>query len=358
MKIEEIANMLGVSKSTVSLAINNKPGVSEATREKVLKTIHDFGYVPRKIVKADATNSTIMFLTCIDTESIIPSHNNISSSFFSELIHGIEKECNTNAFTLSFSTIPLNTFKEQLKKVKEENNFDAAVLLGTNLSSEQVQFAASLLTNLVVIDSLYEFLNVNFVVMNNPMGGYKACSYLISIGHTEIGYVQSNSRITNFDLRKQGFIAAMKENKLVFSNENCFTVGNEIETARHCFKDIILNRKKSLPSALFCESDYIAIGVIKAIEECSLQVPQDISVIGFDDVPESTIISPELSTIHVEKNIMGSLAVKRLISLIHMSNHEPSINQIIDTSLIIRNSIRPFDDSHSNSTVTNNPTQE
>ena len=339
MKIEEIAKLLGISKSTVSLAINNKPGVSEKTREKVLKTIEDFGYVPYKFVKAgQAANKTIKFLTCIDTESSIPLHNNISSSFFSELIHGIEKECNNHSYSLSFSTISLNYFEEQFKKVMEENSFDAAILLGTNLTASQVLFATSQLANIVVIDTLFEFLDVNFIVMNNPMGGYKACSYLISLGHTDIGYVESKSRVTNFKLRKQGFLEALRENKLTLSNENCFVVENEISVAKNCFKDIVSNREKPLPSALFCESDYIAIGIIKALEECGIKVPQDISVIGFDNVSEGAFISPELSTINVEKNTMASLAVRRLIRLVNSSKDEPTINQIIDTNLVERKS--------------------
>ena len=339
MRIEDVASRLGISKSTVSLAINNKPGISEDTRKKVLETIESLGYVPRKIVKADSKNdNTIKFLTCIDTESFIPSHYNISSSFFTELIHGIEKECDKNSYTLSFSTIPLNNFEEHLCKVKESNSFNAAILLGTSLSAAQIKFVASQIPNLVVLDTLYDYLDVDFIVMNNSMGGYKACSYLIELGHKNIGYAQSKTRIVNFDLRKRGFLNALEENNIVLSNTNRFVVENETNTAKNMFKELISTRKDPLPTAIFCESDYIAIGIIKALDELGIGVPRDISIIGFDDVPEGIIISPELSTIRVDRNKIGSLAVKRLISLIRKKKDAPSIKQVIDTFLVERRS--------------------
>lgn len=338
MGIDEIAKALGISKATVSLAINNKPGVSKETQKKVLDKVVELGYASHKIVKSSGMERTIKFLTCIAPTGGTDSKNNISSSFFSELIHSIEKECYKNAFTLSYSTLPLEDFEENLQKLCESTTFDATILLGTSLTARQVAFAASKLPKLVVLDTIYEHLDINFITMNNSMGGYKACSYLISLGHSNIGYIQSDERCVNINLRKEGFLAALAQNGLTISGSNYFHTNNQMELAQETLRDQFAAKKKNLPTALFCESDYIAIGAIKALKDCDIKVPEDVSVIGFDDVPEGFVIQPELTTIRVEKATIGSLAVRRLIEILKSRKDLPANKQIIDTYLVLRNS--------------------
>jgi len=336
--IDEIAKSLGISKATVSLAINNKPGVSEITKKKVLDKITEMGYVSNKITKITSGEKTIKFLTCLAPSGGMDSQYNIDSSFFAELIHGIESECNKNTFSLSFSTIPLCNYEEHLEKIVDTNSFDGAILLGTSLTSKQVEFAASKLPKLVVLDTIYEYLDINFITMNNSMGGYKACSYLRSLGHQTFGYVQSLERCTNIDLRKQGFLAALAENGLTICAKDFFITNNRSDLARETLKEQFSARRGHLPEALFCESDYIAIGVIKALTDCGIRVPKEISVIGFDDVPECQIVYPELTTLRVEKAAIGCLAVQRMMEILKTRKNHPANKQLIDTYLMIRNS--------------------
>lgn len=345
MKIEEIAKTLKVSKSTVSLAINNKAGVSKSTREKVLLFVRDSGYISRTMVKSGQEHTfskTIKLLICVRPE-ITTSENMISSSFFMELIQGLEKKFSVLGFTLMFSSIDPSNFLEQIKKIEEEHTSIGVVLLGTSLGKEEIQIASQYIHNLVVLDTFFDFMNVNFVVMNNEKGGYDACSYLVNLGHQNIGYVQSPNRIGNFNFRKRGFIRALEENNLNIPKKNFFTVRNEINFAEKDFKEIITNRFSSLPSALFCENDYIAIGVIKALRKIGKKIPDDISVIGFDNVTESIIISPELTTIDVKKSEMGALAAQRMYDIINtFGNSSIIINSIMNTSLIERKSCKPY----------------
>ena len=145
----------------------------------------------------------------------------------------------------------------------------------------------------------------------------------------------------NFEQRRQGFFRALSENGIEILKKDIISVESDIEKAQKEFDEFIAQRNKPLPTALFCECDYIAIGVIKSLQEHGYKVPKDISVIGFDNVSESTIVSPSLTTIHVEKEKMGSMAVQRIIDIIE---HDDTvrIKSIIDTRLEKRNSCRPI----------------
>jgi DNA-binding LacI/PurR family transcriptional regulator len=341
MKIAEIARLANVSKAAVSLALNNKPGISEQTRERVLKIVRDSGYIHRSLVNAEQIyNSTksIRFLACIHSDVVSPQYH--MAPFFTELINGLEKQCRAKGYALIFSSVKIETLAEEIEVLEKEHISGGIILLGTNLTAEEVDVVARFQPNLVILDALLELLNVNSIVMNNIMGAYTAASYLLNLGHRHIGYVQSKNRISNFESRKRGFETALKEKGLEVNSKDLFTVGDTIENAQKEFREIIAS-VNSLPTALFCENDYIAVGIIKALQEMSINVPEQVSVIGFDNIPQATIITPELTTIHVEKEKMGALAVKRLIEIIEKKDLA-KIKIMIDTQLVERRSCREY----------------
>jgi DNA-binding LacI/PurR family transcriptional regulator len=136
-------------------------------------------------------------------------------------------------------------------------------------------------------------------------------------------------------------MSALNANGITISEKNIFTVSTTTRDVEDEFKEYVRSRSGKLPTALFCESDYIAIGVIKALQALGISVPGEISVIGFDNVPESTIISPELTTIHVEKEEMGALAVEKLHKILSSNEESQIANKIIiDTRLVERKSCK------------------
>lgn len=340
MKIAEIAKLSNVSKSAVSLALNNKPGVSAQTRERILTIVRNSGYMPRSLVNTDqlfGPSKTICFLACPNTDII--THQYPSSTFFAELIRSIEKKCKEIGYTLIYNTLEGSNLKEEVELFEKEYTVGGIILLGTNLSSADIQLFSNHKFNLVVVDNYYEFMNNDFIVMNNAQGAYQAAKHLMGLGHKRIGYVQSHTRINNFNSRKNGFLSALTEGNLTLDEQDVYTVGIDIETARHDFFEMLSKSSGSLPSALFCESDYIAIGVVNALQDSGYAVPKNISVIGFDDVPQSTVIRPKLTTIHVDKESLGAMAVQRLEDIIENRNTE-TLKTMIDTELVERNSCR------------------
>ncbi len=324
------------------MALNNKPGIGDDTRRRIMKVVKETGYIHRSMVRNDRNQETkqIRFLACLKADIISTQYN--TSSFFVALIHGLEQRARSAGYALIFSTARRDKLKEDLVRLEDELPSQGVILLGTNLNPPEIEDIIDVQPNTIVLDTCYELLNTNFIVMNNRMGAYSAGSYLLELGHGRIGYVQSQERIHNFEQRRQGFFQALSENGIKVLERDIISIESDIERAQKDFSEIISKRKKEkapLPTALFCECDYIAIGVIKSLHELGFRVPEDVSVVGFDNVSESTIVSPRLTTIHVEKEKMGSMAVRRIIDIIE-NRDSVRIKSIIDTKLEERDSCR------------------
>ncbi|WP_057914922.1 LacI family DNA-binding transcriptional regulator [Peribacillus muralis] len=333
LKIKDIAKLANVSIASVSLALNNKPGISFETREKILKIAQQQGYTNKPSIPAK--NKVVRFVACTSPGIVIKQYETLP--FFTELIKYIGEYLSLKGYSLMISTINSENLENEINQLTEDNACNGILLLGTDLTKKQITFIAEHQPNVVVLDTCFETLNIDFVNMNSTLGAYQAGTHLIDLGHRRIGYVQSNVRIRNFDLRKEGFLMALKEYNLSISEKDYFSVVPTTLSSQEQLKQNILKRGGDLPTALFCESDYIAISLVKSLTEIGIKVPDDISVIGFDDIPECNVMNPELTTIHVQKRKMASLAVDRIIELMEISPHE-KIKFVVDTELISRNS--------------------
>ncbi|MEH7485019.1 LacI family DNA-binding transcriptional regulator, partial [Neobacillus drentensis] len=339
MKIDDIAKLANVSKSAVSLALNGKNGVSQKTREKVLRIAQEHGYIPRPIIKADQyfqpNTKLLRFIACTNAGIVTEQYESLP--FFMELIHNLDKQIGSSGYSLLVSSISIESLQEEVSRLEQEQKSAGILLLGTNLTPEQINLVADVQPNIVVLDTCFETLDVNFVVMNNVYGAYQAGQYLMELEHQQIGYVGSNTRMYNFDMRKKGFLQALTENGLKIAENNYFSLSPTVISSQDAFKEKINKLLGQLPTALFCEADYMAISVIKSLTELGIKVPEDISVIGFDNIFESQVITPELTTIHVKKDRIALLSVEKLIRQIENSDSD-KIKLFVDTELIERNS--------------------
>jgi len=342
--IKDIARMANVSITAVSLALNNKPGISTETKEKILRIAQEYGYVHKSLrsdpVPVQDKSKVIHFVACTNQGIIIEHFEQLP--FFTKLINHISDYLFSKGYSMMITPINLDNLYEEMKQFSEKNGRGGVLLLGTDLTQQQISFIARHQPNIVVLDTCFETLNVDFVNMNSVLGAYQAAKYLISLGHRRIGYVESNVRIRNFELRKEGFLAALREHGIQMLEHDYFSVIPTIFTSsQENLKREILKRKHDMPTALFCESDYIAISVIKSLIELDIKVPDDISVIGFDNIHEASIITPELTTVHVYADRMASLAVDRIIELMEDRSYGYKMKYIVDTDIYERNSCRP-----------------
>lgn len=336
--MEEIAKIAGVSKSAVSIAINGKPGISAETRDRILQIAQDHGYSPKSRAKMlDASTRSITFLVFANSGIVLEQY--YQQPFFRELIHHIEVRSRLSGYSLLFSSVDMRSFEQDIRNLAEEKQGDGIILLGTNLDKHHIEeILAQSTTPLVVLDTCFETLPVHCVLINNVMGAYQAGSHLCELGHKNIGYIASNIRMRNFDDRKQGFNTALREYGIEIDEANEFAVAPTILSSQEGLLSQLtayLQTGQPLPTAFYCECDYIAISAIKTLSELGFRVPDDVSVVGFDNISESVIVTPELTTVHVEKERMAQLAVDLLIRSIES---EPAAKHkiMVDTRFINR----------------------
>lgn len=339
VSLEQIAKKAGVSKASASLALNDKPGVSEATRKRIVDIAREMGYVPRSLVRADdiyRNNTYVRFVACAQPDILGMRHTD--APFFHDLIQFLERSLRERGFSLAYATFSKDHCVNELQQTETASPSRGMVLLGTNIDESLAVSMTGTHDKVIVLDSYYRHRSINCVVMNNVQGAYAATHYLIDLGHHSIGYVGSQQRIANFDLRRQGFDEAIQEAPSGVEHTSSFSVPPTIEGARQAFARALDTDGHTLPTALFCENDYIAIGVVKGLTDLGIRVPDDVSVIGFDDIPQATVINPELTTMRVDRQAMAEEAARRLSQLVEEDCTSTTMVTMIDTSLIERQS--------------------
>jgi DNA-binding LacI/PurR family transcriptional regulator len=190
----------------------------------------------------------------------------------------------------------------------------------------------------LLLDSYFLNINANYVIIDNVSGVYKATKHLLEHGHRKIGYLKSSVTIQNFKERYEGYAKALFESGL--TPDPAFTV-DLLPTMDGAYEDMmrVLSGKLRLPTAFVADNDIIAFGAIKALKENNIKIPDDVSVVGFDDMPFCTIIEPKLTTINVDKNALGQLAVDSLIQMID-GKKRIFFKTALGVTLVQRDSVR------------------
>ncbi|UUZ97366.1 LacI family DNA-binding transcriptional regulator [Paenibacillus sp. P25] len=340
--MEEIARLAGVSKAAVSLALSGKSGVGTGTRERILQIAGERGYLPKNRSKPpDGPAKSLTFLVVTNSGIVLEEYDR--QPFFRELIHFIQDRRRAKGFSLLFSTIHIDTFEQDIGLLAEENR-SGVILLGTNLNRGQIAAIAAKLPHLVVLDTCFDSSPVHFVEINNFLGGYQAGGYICRQGHRRIGYIESSVRIHNFEERMRGFKTALEEHGARIGDGMLFSVAPTILSSQEALRkrlEQFIRSGRDFPTALFCECDYIAISAMKTLAELGFRIPEDVSVVGFDNIFESVVVSPELTTVQVEKGRMAQLAVDLLTD--SMDAGPPVKTKIkVDTHFIERHSCGPL----------------
>lgn len=306
---KEIAAHLGISPSAVSLALNGKPGVSEATRQLVISTAGKMGYNIAKHIGAASKRRRICFVFYID-QLVSIAENTTFSTF---VLQGAENASSAKGHSITVRYVRAG---EPLTKQLEDtiNDTDGFIILGTDVTrscrSEMKEFLRSIGGKpAVIVDSPEHFNMADCVVNDNYGGACMAAEYFISRGLKKIGYLRSMYRISNFEYREAGLKHALKRAGLGIHS----IVDTDI-SFDEAFKSVdeYLSKAEELPEAFFAENDIIAAAAIKAFNAHGIDVPGQVSVIGFDDIPVSEFSSPSLTTVHSFKEQLGEAAVNLL----------------------------------------------
>lgn len=333
--VKDVAKLAGVSATTVSLVMNGKSGISQETRTRVMQAAKTLKYSQRiaRSVKSDALGTLRFLKIAKHGHTVNRDHN----TFISDYIDGMSREASACGYKLeivSFEGEPVDAIVSSLLGA----SVDGLIVLGTELTEQDIKLLQTLPTPLVVIDSFFDVLECNFVNMNNKDAVYKIIAYFVERGFRNIGFIASNVQTVNFQLRKDAFVEGMKAFGLNFSARDIITVDSTYDGA---YQDMLskLNNGLVVPECYFCTNDIITYGCIKALREFNVRIPQDISVIGFDNLPMSATMEPPLTTIDVSKTKIGYLAIRLLDELIHAEDKQPAVKILVGANLVVRDSV-------------------
>ena len=326
---KELAQKLNVSPATISMVLNHKPGISEETRDRVLSAAKKYGYDLTKYSYSLAETKNICFIIYKKNGQVVTD-----TPFFSDLTEGISNTCQTNGLSLSILYVYGNQAVEPQLKELYEKEYHGILLLATEMTQEDFLPFQNLPCPLVALDCYYEDMNFDTVLINNVQGSYMATSHLIQKGFVRIGYLKSSFPIANFRERADGYFKALRSNNIKKNMDYVLELSPSMEAAYLDMKGL-LDKGVPLAEAYFADNDLIAAGAMRALSEAGVRIPADVSIIGFDDIPMCSFLSPTLSTMRVEKQNIGMLAVNQLLNTIQ--SHSGSLVKLaVSTRLVVR----------------------
>ena len=332
---KELAEKLGLSAAAVSMALNNKPGISEITREEVVRAARENGYDFRKIKRKVSTQGKIAYVNYKKHGAVVGD-----TLFFSDLTEGITRTCTERGYSLDIRYMTDSEHSLRELKLLQSSGIDGIILLGTEMREEDFRPFEGFPLPIVVLDTYFDSVDMNFVTINNIQGAYAATDYLIRQRKAQPGYLHSAYSIANFNERQDGFYKAVREHG--YSSSGCI-VHHLAPMTDGAYQDMrtILERGEKLASCYFADNDLIAAGAVKALREAGYRIPQDIAVIGFDNTSLCELLEPPLTTINVPRLDLGKLAFLRLKQLL---SNDPgaakvSIKIAVRTSLVRRASV-------------------
>ena len=336
MGIKEIAELAGVSKTTVSLALNGRKGVSLETRLRILEIAKQMDYrVPGDRSYPLPHQKKIIFARLRKHGLIL---NEDQNSFIMDYIDGMNLMFQGSGYTFEIFDQHLESIDKFITEMQEKQP-EGLIILGTELEVQDAHALTALPIPFVVIDTFFEQVTIDFVDMANIGALHTIVEHLVTMGHQDIGMVTSTVKSGNIVLRERGFKLALDHFSLPYNSSNCVEVGPGFEGAYRDTKKKLTQLNTPLPHALFCYNDVAAFGVIKALKEHGYRVPDDISIVGFDDLPMSAMMEPHLTTVKIPNRQISNIAASLLINQLNTKNaHYPS-STLVNGTLIIRDSV-------------------
>ena len=296
--ILDVAERAQVSKATVSRVLNRNPQVKDEIRDRVLRVIEELGYRPNAFARNLATNRTSMI------GLILPD---ITNPYFPVLARGIEDAAHRLGYGLFISNSDNDPKREQEYIYKMvEQQVGGVVLISSTLDEETVHDLIGLKTPIVLCDRLIAGTPFDTVTIDDYKAAYDAVHYLIRKGHARIAHLAGPKNIHSADNRKRGYLDAMRDAGL----EPFVSVGSfSFESGVHQMGSVL---DEYAPTALFASNDLLALGAMQVVRRRGLRVPEDVAVIGCDDIPFALMSHPQLSTISIPVYQIGVTAVQLL----------------------------------------------
>lgn len=327
--IKDIAREANVSHATVSRALNDHSEININTREKIKNLAKEMGYYPNILARGLVKN------TSSSIGVIIPD---ITNPFFPQIIKGVEDYSNYKGYSVFLSNTSWDEERE-IQNVKEMAERRIEGLIITPISGDTYYRIRDLNINIPVVYvccSLDE-PDMNYVVIDDEMAAFTATEYLINLGHENIMFIGGSDKTVGIVHRLKGFKKALKKNNIEFSSESVINCSIRRESGYAVMSDLI--SRNNIPSAVVAGNDFIALGVMEALEANGLNVPEDVSIVGFDNIEFAAFSKISLTTIDLPKYEMGRAAAEIVINNSKEQLKVPN-QVVIEASMKIRNSCK------------------
>ncbi|MGM0502384.1 MAG: LacI family DNA-binding transcriptional regulator [Bacillota bacterium] len=327
--IKDIAEKAEVSPTTVSRVLNDKPDVSDETKQKIEEVINELNYNPNGIARGLVLNKTHTL------GLVIPD---ISNPFFPEVAKGIEDKAKEAGYSVIFCNTDNHTQGEkeaiELMKSKQVDGMIVSLAINEENKKELAELAAENFP-VVQIDRKIPGAGFPAVVIDNQAASYKATQHLINLGHEKIAHISGNLKVKPAQDRLAGFKEALENNGLESTKEWIREGDYSSQSGYEEMKQLLQLVER--PTAVFIANDLMALGAYEAVFEQGLKIPEDISIVGYDDIEVSSVIRPALTTVSQPEYKLGVEAAELLINSLE-GEDEIETDQVLAAELVERTS--------------------
>ena len=329
LTLEDIATLSGYSRSTVSRVLNKENGVSDKARIAIQKIIQEKEYQPNLAARGLASGKSRIF-------GLVISHgiNDLfSDSFYSLLMQGVTKACAERDYSVMLWLSRMLSKEELISKITNNSMLDGLIISSIEYQDPMIDDILESKVPFVMVGQNSSNKSIHYVDTNNASSAFEAVNHFIQLGYRKIATITGpTNKIAGRD-RLKGYQMALIENDIEIDHD-LIQLGYFTDLGGYSAMQKLL---KYQPEAVFVASDTMAFGAIRAIKDAGLKIPEDIALIGFDNIPTASEMSPPITTINQDIPKMGEVAVNMLIELINEKNKEIE-NIILPAELIIRES--------------------
>lgn len=330
LTLEQVAELAGVSRSTVSRVVNEQPGVRADVRRRVWQVIEETGYQPNIAARALASNRSGII-------SLVVPHGTtrlFTDPYFPILTQGITLACNNNDISLALFLFHEEEEESRLtKRVANPSLFDGVIMASSQFDDPLIPHLIANQVPLVMIGRQDQYPELSYVDVDNLKGAYAATAHLLRLGYMRIGHITGPMTMVAGKDRFNGYRRALSDRGRTF-DEGLVSTGDFTEAGGYVAMQRLLH---SRPDAVFAASDQMALGAWRALREIGLKVPHDIALVGYDDLLPMSSARPRLTTIRQPVAQIGREAVDVLLDVIK-NGPAPVRRVIFETELVIRES--------------------
>lgn len=330
VSIKDIARIAGVSHSTVSRALRNSPLIPEQTAARIQKIAKEAGYTASAVARGLVTRKT-------DAVGVVVT--SIADPFNGEVVAGIEDVANRLGYSVILATSQADPDREMsVVRSFRERRLDGVLVASSRVGALYIPLLNELEIPVVLINNQHPSKFLHSISIDNTDGGYQATRHLVKLGHSSIAYLGDESGLQSDVERYEGYKRALVEAGLPLRKDLGARGDGKPDAAFKAASELLGGRKP--PSAIFCYNDMSALGVMQAAAKRQLSIPDDLSIVGFDDIFFAERLDPPLTTVHQPQREIGRSAMELLVALLKGEDAEKVVT--VRGQLIVRGSTSKF----------------